>query len=166
MAVDSRSIAGLLRPGLNRIAVQVHSPGHSHFSYVHRGACGLICWLDSPDRTLLRSDILWRSRRNPSWAAPIARVSIYGTGVEERDMAQDDAWQDSDVDWPAARIVATILSALATIGRAARMNCAPASVMLTPPCERLKIRPPITRSSLRMARLNVDCSTSSARAAR
>jgi alpha-L-rhamnosidase len=105
MAVDSRSIAGLLRPGRNRIAVQVHSPGHSHFSYIHRGACGLICWLDSPDRTLLGSDTGWRCRRNPSWAAPAARVSIYGTGVEQRDMAEDDAWQDSAVDWPAARIV-------------------------------------------------------------
>ena len=68
--------------------------------------------------------------------------------------------------WPAARIIVTSLSAVATIGFAPRIKVFPASVIVTPARERSKIGIPIARSSFRMARLSVDCSMSSARAAR
>jgi alpha-L-rhamnosidase len=53
MAVDERSVTNLLRVGVNRVAVQVYSPGHSHFAYVHRGACGLIGWLEVDGKVAL-----------------------------------------------------------------------------------------------------------------
>ncbi len=105
MAVDERPVGHLLRPGVNRIAVQVYSPGYSHFAHVHRAACGMIGWLTAGDAVLLRSDTAWRCQRDLSWRAQVPRVSIYGTGVEDRDMARDTGWQEDAVDWPAARIV-------------------------------------------------------------
>lgn len=106
MAVDAQDISERLRPGLNRVAVQVYCPGYSHFAGVHRAACGLIAWLDAAGETLLRSDTGWRCRRNLSWSARVPRVSIYGTGVEDRDMRLADDWQEMGAaDWPAARIV-------------------------------------------------------------
>lgn len=56
MAVDARDVTAELRPGPNHIAVQVYSPGHLHFAYVHRAACGMIGWLDADGKALLRSD--------------------------------------------------------------------------------------------------------------
>ncbi|MCB6180052.1 hypothetical protein LHP98_18185 [Rhodobacter sp. Har01] len=105
MAVDRIDVARHLTPGLNRIAVQVYSPGYSHFAYVHRAACGLIAWLSIDDAPVLRTDTTWRVRRDPSWSPLVPRVSIYGTGVEQRDMARAEDWQQADAsDWPAARI--------------------------------------------------------------
>jgi len=101
MAVDVHEVAGLLRPGMNRVAVQVFSPGHSHFAYVHRGACGLIAWAPG-----LVSGPHWRVRRDRSWAERVARVSIYGTAVEDRDMRLAQDWQEADAGgWEAARVV-------------------------------------------------------------
>jgi len=88
MAVDVHDIGHLLRPGVNRIAVQVYSPGYSHFAYVHRGAAGLIAWLEAEGTVLLRSGPGWQVLRDRSWSDRVARVSIYGTGVEDRDMTQ------------------------------------------------------------------------------
>ena len=59
-----------------------------------------------------------------------------------------------------------ILSALATIGLALRIKCVPAIVVVTPERERLNNLTPIIRSTRMTLRLSVDCSTSSARAAR
>ncbi len=106
MAVDVHEVAGLLRAGVNRIAVQVFSPGHSHFAYVHRGACGMIGWLDVDGRVALTSGPHWRVRRDRSWAERVARVSIYGTAVEDRDMGAAEDWQEADpAAWDPARIV-------------------------------------------------------------
>jgi hypothetical protein len=105
MAMDERPVAHLLRPGVNRIAVQVYSPGYSHFAHVHRAACGMIGWISAGEAVLLRSDTTWRCQRDPSYRQQVPRVSIYGTGVEDRDLARDSTWQEADADWPAARIV-------------------------------------------------------------
>ena len=106
MAVDVHEVAGFLRAGVNRIAVQVFSPGHSHFAYVHRGACGMIGWVTVEGAVALVSGPGWRVRRDGSWAENVARVSIYGTGVEDRDLGREEDWQEADAGaWEAARVV-------------------------------------------------------------
>lgn len=108
MAVDQREIAAHLRPGLNRIHVQVYSPGYSHFAHVHRAACGMICWLQVDGRTILTSDRGWRVRRDLSWSARVPRVSIYGSGVEQRDLSQAVDIAAADLGtWAQARIAQT-----------------------------------------------------------
>jgi hypothetical protein len=108
MAVDNRDIVGLLRPGRNALAVQVYSPGYSHFAHVHRAAAGALGWLELDGTPTLKTDRSWRVRRDPSWDPQVPRVSIYGTGVERRDMARAEDWQTADATgWAAARIVQT-----------------------------------------------------------
>lgn len=107
--VDYIDVTEHLHAGRNTIAVQVYQPGYSHFSYLHRGAAGLLCYLFCDgDRTLV-SDASWRVRRDPSYSSLTPRVSIYGSGVEDRDLAQADAWVASEYDasgWAAGRVVA------------------------------------------------------------
>lgn len=86
MAVDERDITALLRAGANEIEIEVYSPGYSHFAHVSRGACGTICWLEADGAVVLRSNSDWRVRRDHSWSDRVRRVSIYGTGVEDRDL--------------------------------------------------------------------------------
>jgi alpha-L-rhamnosidase len=106
MAVDEREVTSLLRPGVNQVAVQVYSPGYSHFAYVHRGACGLIGWLDVDGKVVLQTGPVWKVRRESSWSARVDRVSIYGTGVEDRDMSLAEDWVQRDVaDWDTVRVV-------------------------------------------------------------
>lgn len=106
MAVDERSVTNLLRAGVNRIAVQIYSPGHSHFAHVHRGACGLIGWLEVDGRLALTTGPHWKTRRDRSWSDRVERVSIYGTGVEDRDLRFEEDWVEGDVSvWDAARVV-------------------------------------------------------------
>ncbi len=106
MAVDEQSVANLLRPGVNRIAVQVYSPGHSHFAYVHCRACGLIGWLNVDGEVALATGPQWKARRDRSWSDRVERVSIYGTGVEDRDLRQEENLLVADSsDWDAARVV-------------------------------------------------------------
>lgn len=106
MAVDERTVTNLLRPGVNRIAVQVHSPGHSHFAYVHRWACGLIGWLEVDGKVALTTGPQWKARRDRSWSDRVELVSIYGTGVEDRDLRLEENWVTSDASaWDAARVV-------------------------------------------------------------
>ncbi|MDZ4068345.1 MAG: hypothetical protein U1E06_16080, partial [Tabrizicola sp.] len=106
MAVDERLVTSLLRPGVNRIAIQVHSPGHSHFAYVHRGACGLIGWLEVDGDIVLTTGPGWTARRDRSWSDRVERVSIYGTGVEDRDLRGGEPWVEADASgWDAARVV-------------------------------------------------------------
>ena len=105
MALDERLLMNL-RPGVNRIAVQVYSPGHSHFAYVHRGACGLIGWLEVDGVAVLTTGSHWKTRRDWSWSDRVERVSIYGTGVEDRDLRLADDWLEADASgWEAARVV-------------------------------------------------------------
>jgi alpha-L-rhamnosidase len=108
-SVDRLDLAPYLRAGANTIAVQVYQPGYSHFSYVHRGAAGMLAHLVCDGETSLVSDPRWTTRRDASFAALAPRVSIYGSGVEERDLNAADNWIDLDYDdsgWPAARVVA------------------------------------------------------------
>ncbi|MFM7446640.1 MAG: hypothetical protein ACKO2N_22575, partial [Tabrizicola sp.] len=106
MAIDERLVTNLLRVGTNQIAVQVHSPGHSHFAYVHRGASGLIGWLEVDGEVILKTGPQWKARRDRSWSNRVERVSIYGTGVEDRDLRVEEDWADADASaWDAARVV-------------------------------------------------------------
>lgn len=98
--VDEHDVSRHFQPGPNTIAVQVYSPGYSHFAYVHRGACGLLAWLEADGRTMARTDTTWQVQRDLSWSPDVNRVSIYGSGVERRDMALAVA------EWKPARIVA------------------------------------------------------------
>ena len=109
--VDSHDVTEFLRPGANAIAIQVYQPGYSHFAYVHRAAAGALAVLRTDGETRLVTDPTWRVRRNRSFAENVPRISIYGSGVEDRDMAQDDAWTEPAYDhsmWDAARIVAPV----------------------------------------------------------
>ncbi|MBN8631175.1 MAG: hypothetical protein J0L76_10015 [Rhodobacterales bacterium] len=106
MAVDERRITNLLQPGLNRIAVQVYSAGYSHFAYVHRGACGMIGWLEVDGKIVLASGPGWKVRRDQGWSDRVERVSIYGTGVEDRDLRLAEDWVEAEAsDWEPARVV-------------------------------------------------------------
>ncbi len=105
-SVDTIDLDPFLVDGPNRLAVQVYQPGYSHFAYVHRGAAGLLAAVEVDGEPILLSDGRWRARRDPSFAAGVPRVSIYGTGVEKRDMAQADPWTDPAFDdggWDPAR---------------------------------------------------------------
>lgn len=110
-SVDLLDITSHLRPGPNTIAVQVYQPGYSHFAYVFRGAAGLLLCLLCDGRCELVTDTAWRVHRDPSFAANAPRVSIYGTGVEVRDMRLADDWQQvgfDDAGWAPARTVGTV----------------------------------------------------------
>ncbi len=107
-AVDRIDIAPLLRDTGNVIAVQVYQPGYSHFSYVHRGAAGILAWLVADDNPFLITDAEWRTRRDQSYRSLVDRVSIYGSGVEERDLHRAEAWQQPAYDdgyWARSLIV-------------------------------------------------------------
>ena len=106
--VDPIDLSPFLQIGVNQIAVQVYQPGYSHFSYVHRGMAGLLAWLDRDGQTLLVSNEQWRVERDPAFSEQVPRVSIYGSGVEERDMNQVEVWEAvgfDDCHWPAARAI-------------------------------------------------------------
>lgn len=118
--VDVLDVTDRLLPEGNAIAVQVYQPGYSHFSYVHRGAAGLLAWLDWDGQPVLWTDTAWQVRRNSSYSARVERVSIYGSGVENRTLAKADGWQQPDYSpgdtdsttnnttdaWASARVVA------------------------------------------------------------
>ena len=105
MALDDLDIAPYLRAGPNHLAVQVYGPGYSHFAYVHRAAMGWIGWLDI-DGELMLSDRHWHVKRDASYSALVPRVSIYGTGVEQRDLRLASDWQtEAATDWAQARVV-------------------------------------------------------------
>lgn len=120
MQVDRLDVAGFLQPGPNLIAVQVYSPGYSHFSYVHRAAAGLLAALvldgDAAHPALV-TDAAWHVRRDPSLFARVPRVSIYGSGVEHHDLYYEETWQHTgyddralagvaDLEWQQARVAA------------------------------------------------------------
>ena len=110
--------AGKNTAGKNTIAVQLYQPGYSHFSYLHRGSAGLLAWLDCDGETVLRTDATWKVRRNASFSDQVRRVSLYGSGVEERTLNLLDGWRDDPVydasGWENARVVAAADGALWT----------------------------------------------------
>lgn len=110
--VDRLNITSYLQPGLNTLAVQVYQPGYSHFAYVHRAAAGLLVHLICDGQSVLVTDNHWRTRRDPSFASLVPRISIYGSGIEERDLNLDDDWTGGsdydDAGWATARIVAPV----------------------------------------------------------
>ena len=108
-SVDCLDVRPYLKAGENRVTVQVYQPGYSHFAYLHRGATGLIAALQIDGATVGVSDGSWRVRRDPSWSDQVRRISIYGSGVEMRDLRLDDGWMGGaydDTGWDAARVVA------------------------------------------------------------
>ncbi len=110
-SVDSMNVTSFLKPGVNVFAVHVYQPGYSHFAYVHRGAAGLLVSLVADGHTLLTSGADWRVRRDPSFAERVPRISIYGSGVEERDLRLVDDWiagSYDDSDWNAVRLAAAV----------------------------------------------------------
>lgn len=109
--IDQLDITAQLQRGANIFAVQVYSPGYSHFAYVHRGAAGLLAWLACDQEITLVTDTQWRTWRDWSFDPLVPRVSIYGTGVEKRDMKQVVDWQApgfDDSQWETPRICAPI----------------------------------------------------------
>jgi len=109
--LDRLDLAPYLQSGNNVLAAQVYQPGYSHFAYVYRGAAGLLVWLVCDDETMLITGRDWRTRRDPSFAAVVPQISIYSSGMEERDLSLDDDWQSSNYDdsrWANARVVAPL----------------------------------------------------------
>ncbi|MBL8093764.1 MAG: alpha-L-rhamnosidase N-terminal domain-containing protein [Anaerolineales bacterium] len=107
--VDVHDVSALLRKGRNTITVLVYQPGYSHFAYVHRGAAGLLAWLDVDGARVWSTGSEWRARRDPAFSSDVKRVSIYAAGVEDRDLRRADGWHALDVEddgWSPARIVA------------------------------------------------------------
>ncbi len=110
-AVDHLNVTEFLRPGANVIAVQIYQPGYSHFAYLHRAAAGVLALLRIDGKEHLVTDAMWRARRNRSFSAAVPRISIYGSGVEDRNLTQEDAWTEPAYDacaWDAARVVAPV----------------------------------------------------------
>lgn len=108
-SVDTLDLTAFVRRGKNVIAVQVYSPGYSHFSYVHCGANGLLAELRAGGQSIFLTGADWRVRRDASFQAIVPRVSIYGSGIELRDLESDENWQHLDYDdaqWETPRIVA------------------------------------------------------------
>lgn len=106
MAVDRRDVSSSVRAGRNTIVVEVYCPGYSHFSYVHRAACGLIGWLEVGGHVTLVSDASWQVRRDLSWSPRVPRVSIYGSGVEVRDLSRwSDPFAPDPQGWAPARVL-------------------------------------------------------------
>ncbi|MFO1033839.1 MAG: family 78 glycoside hydrolase catalytic domain [Hyphomicrobiales bacterium] len=101
--VDEIDVTPHLHAGENTITVTVYAPGYSHFAYVHRGAHGLLCWLMDGKTCLLTSDQTWQVQRDNSWDEQVPRVSIYGAGVERRDLRKElsAAWQTPRIVQPA-----------------------------------------------------------------
>lgn len=113
--VDAYDITAHLSAGPNAIAVQLYQPGYSHFSYLHRGAAGLLAWLEVDSEPMLVTNQRWRVRRNPTFSSAVERVSIYASGVEVRNLALDDGWTAPDFEsnkWAVARVVAPAESPL------------------------------------------------------
>ena len=109
MSADTLALTPFVQRGKNIIAIQIYSPGYSHFSYVHRGAHGLLAELRADGLSLFVTDQTWRAKRDASFDEIVPRVSIYGSGVEVRDMARDENWRGLDYDdaqWETPRIVA------------------------------------------------------------
>lgn len=105
MTLDSLDVTSFMRAGPNHLAIQVYCPGYSHFAYVHKAATGWLGWLDL-DGEIIPSDRHWHVQRDASYAHLTPRVSIYGAGVELRDMAKDTSWQTAPgTTWASPRIV-------------------------------------------------------------
>lgn len=110
-SVDRLDVTAFLQAGPNSLAVQVYQPGYSHFAYVHRAAAGLLANLVCDGQSVLVTTPQWRTRRDLSFAATVPPVSIYLSGVEERDLNVLDDWTAPTYDdsaWAAARLVAPL----------------------------------------------------------
>lgn len=109
--VDELDVTQYLQRGENVIAVQVYQPGYSHFAYVYRGAAGLLAQLVADGETLFVTDPEWRVQRDPSFDPLVPRVSIYGSGVEKRDLHLEQEWQGLNYDdshWAIPRVASPL----------------------------------------------------------
>ena len=80
---------------------------------MHRAAAGLLAHWVCDGASVLATNVNWLTRRDPSFAELVRRVSIYTSGVEERDLNLADNWMDppplyDDSTWTAARLVAPV----------------------------------------------------------
>lgn len=110
-AIDQIDVTEHLQTGSNLIAVQVYSPGYSHFAYLHRGMVGLLAWLLCDGEETLETTSRWQTQRNSSFSDQVQRVSIYGSGVEVRDLRLDTNWTQPDFvsdGWESARVIAAV----------------------------------------------------------
>jgi hypothetical protein len=110
-AVDRIDLTPHLHTGPNSLAVMVYQPGYSHFAYLHRGACGLLAQLVCDECPVLVTGPDWRVRRDRSFAELVPRVSIYGSGIEERDLNLVEPWTSlayNASSWARARVVAPL----------------------------------------------------------
>ncbi len=106
--VDEILITDALKAGENQLAIQVYQPGYSHFSGVHRGAAGLLAWVECDGDVVWVTNGRWCVQRDGSFAEDVPRVSIYGSGVERRDWRLVEDWQTAVYDddhWSKARVV-------------------------------------------------------------
>ena len=107
--MDVLEIMDQLIVGENVLAVQVYQPGYSHFSAIHRAAAGLLAWVEIDGEVVLVTNGRWRAECDLSFANDVPRISIYGSGVEQRDLNQVVAWETAvfdDSHWSPARVVA------------------------------------------------------------
>ena len=68
-------------------------------------AAGVLAWLRVDSATDLLTTTAWRVRRNRSYSSSVPRISIYGSGVEDRVMIHEEAWTEpayDDSTWEAA----------------------------------------------------------------
>jgi hypothetical protein len=110
-AVDRLEVSAYLHAQDNVVAAEVYQPGYSHFAYVHRGMAGLLAWLVCDGQVELFTNDTWRTSRDNSYSSLVPRVSIYSSGVEDRDLSQAEDWvvnDFSDDGWSRARLVASI----------------------------------------------------------
>jgi hypothetical protein len=77
----------------------------------YRGMAGLLAHLIIDGKSELVTNTRWRTSRDFSFAATVPPVSIYISGVEDRDLSLVDNWIDpayDDSGWTAARLVAPV----------------------------------------------------------
>ncbi|MBQ9502052.1 MAG: hypothetical protein IJU70_07855, partial [Lentisphaeria bacterium] len=98
---DVPDILPFLKTGHNWLAVEAHNPGMNTYSYVHRGAAGMLCSADWDDGTQFWSDTKdWIIFRNTAYAPDTARVSVQLGCMEELDLRFDDrSWITEEKDF-------------------------------------------------------------------
>ncbi len=123
---DSYDVARLLRPGVNRIAARVYTPGRDTFRYVHANAAGLLLALaDADGELLLKTDGAWRSRIAPGRSRVTPQLSIQLEDQEHVDLRQSDAgWLAPDAPLADAKGLpaAGSIDAAGTLGRELRWS--------------------------------------------
>ena len=110
-SADRIDLTANWQSGENQIIVQVYQPGYSHFSYVHRAAAGLLATLRVNGQIKTVTNSQWHVQQDRSFSANVPRISIYGSGIEVRDLNLQPYGSSTDIDQESlqsARVVADI----------------------------------------------------------